>query len=97
MGHYLNPADKVASVGRRLFDANTFADAQRQLRGGEVLVGLYERGPFQAAPWLHSEGEWYKFEGEYRAGAFMSKAHFAVAISEANLLGASIPVGGNVP
>jgi hypothetical protein len=96
MGHYLNPADKVSNVGRRLHDALTFADAVRQLRSGEVLVGLYDRGIFKVAPWLHSAGEWSEFEGQYGAGAFLSKQHFALSVSQANLLGACIPVGGNV-
>lgn len=97
MGYYLNPANKVPSVGRQIHGAASYNEAVASLRSGEVLVGLYDRVIFKNAPWLHSKSEWEEFEQQYRSGAFVSKAHFAVPLTVANKLGANIPADRGAP
>ena len=76
MARYLNPPDKITEVGRRL-TAIAYDDLLRQLRNGEVLVGLYDRYVFKNAVWLDSREEYEHFE-EHSQG-YCSRVGFYAA------------------
>lgn len=91
MGYYLNPPEKVVSVGRYIEFSSGYAAAARQLRKGEVLVGVFDRIIFKRAPWLHSEREWREFFDQYGSGMSVNAGVYAVDIAKANEMGAHIP------
>ena len=77
MGVYVNPPLKVRDVGRRLTGA-TYLQLCEQVRTGEVLIGLFDRGIFFNAPHLFSQEEFNEFDRQNRQGVFLSAAYYAV-------------------
>lgn len=74
---YLAP-HKVPEKGRELQQGD-FSFFTSQLKEGEKLVGLYDRGgKFKNAPWLHSEEEYKGFEDRVQTGLIWSLGYFAV-------------------
>lgn len=78
MGVYVNPPFTVKDVGRQLVGARDYESLARQLRDGEVLVGLFDRGIFFNAPHLFSAAEFEEFDKQYRSGMFLSASYWAV-------------------
>ena len=77
MGYYLNPPDSVNRLGRCLTGSD-FGLLTGQLRGDEMLVGLYDRLIFKNAVHLYCAEEFEAFEKAYRAGQMVSHDFFAV-------------------
>ncbi|OIP23350.1 hypothetical protein COX95_03160 [bacterium CG_4_10_14_0_2_um_filter_33_32] len=77
---YLNPSG-IHNAGRKLLPGN-FWFLTSQLKEGEKLIGLYDRGVFQNAPWLHSVEEFLGFEGHVENGLLLSLGYFAVPQAE---------------
>lgn len=78
MGNYLNPPEKIKEVGRPISGSN-YNDLTRQLRAGEILVGLFDRGIFKIAPHLYSPEEFDEFDRQYMSGMLISRYFFAAS------------------
>lgn len=77
MGNYITQPDTVEAQGRLISAGpGTFHGVMAQLRDGEILVGIYERGT-KIAPVLTDEAEYNHFEGQYHCGLFISRRLFA--------------------
>ena len=85
MARHLDPPDKITKVGRCLY-VNAYDDLLRQLRNGEVLVGLYDRYIFKFAVWLESREEYEHFEKQDSLGQ-CSRVGFFAAPSDVFLKG----------
>ncbi len=57
MGNYFNPAENVQHVGRKLDTKFTYRDMVNQLKKGEVMAALMDRGQYYIAPQIHNESE----------------------------------------
>jgi hypothetical protein len=82
MSIYYNPPEEVQEVGRQL-QAGSYSELVSQLRGDEMLFGLYDHLVFKHAPHLFSEAEMEEFEGQYRTGMLVNHDFFAVPRSVA--------------
>ena len=78
MGEYFNPPLELRKVGRSL-NGSDYNSLQRQLREGEQLYGLYDRGIFFCAPLLGSPEEWEEFDRQYMSGLLLSREFYAVS------------------
>lgn len=79
MEAYINPAESVKVVGRRLNGKNNDYDAFiGQLRDGEQLYGLYDRLVFKVAHNVMDKDEFDSFYKSYYSGAFVSVEYYAV-------------------
>lgn len=67
MGQYFNPPQTLPQEGRKL-EGQTYGELQGQLKPGEKLIGHYDRGFFQNAPYLYSEREFQEFERQVGMG-----------------------------
>ena len=77
MGRYFNPVQDLPTVGRRLMTGD-FQAMATQLRTGEKILGLYDRGVFKLAPVIDDAKELEEFESQYCRGMLLSHAHYAV-------------------
>lgn len=62
MGIYYNPPGDIGRSGRRL-QRDAYEALRAQLRAGEVLIGMYDHGEYQAAPLIDSQAEFDRQEG----------------------------------
>lgn len=79
MGFYLNPPDSLREHGR-ILEGNGYARLLGQLRPGELLFGLYDRGIFKNAPWLYDREELLLFEEQASMGVIQREGFFAVPL-----------------
>lgn len=61
MGKYLNPPLKLRQEGRKLETSLDYNELHAQLVDGELLFGLFNRGPFWQAPYLFNQDEAEEF------------------------------------
>lgn len=78
MGYYYNPPEDVSKVGRKLSDSPRYADLMRQLRPDELLVSVYDKAMFLAAPALYSAEEFAAHEATYESGFALHRRFFAM-------------------
>jgi hypothetical protein len=78
MGNYFNPPGELETIGRRFNSLPKYELLMSELKPGEVLVGRYFNGMFNAAPHLFSAEEFAAFEDSYGRGMFLSRSFFAV-------------------
>jgi len=91
MAKYYNPPEELDTVGRHLKidplvqagGADLHPDLVSQLRGDEMLFGLYGGAGRTIAPHLRNKAETEHFEGQLNEGMFISHKFFAVPRSAA--------------
>ena len=83
MGCYFNPPGVLGAEGRELqidtYPQPQFESLKAQLKPGEVLVGLYDRGAFHNAPYLCCAQEMEAFEYQARTGLILRVSFHAVS------------------
>ncbi len=55
-----------------------FSELAGQISENDILVGVYDKGPYAIAVHLNSVGEFTTFEQQYRRGEFIARQFFAV-------------------
>ncbi len=78
MGRYMNPPEKVKTLGRPLVPSDNFGELKRQLKEGEVLFGLYD-GSFLIAPLIGGQEELAEFDATWKRRSGKLREFFAVA------------------
>lgn len=79
MGYYFNPPDELKQRGRLLYDHPNFHDMTKQLKADELLIGLYDRALYRAAPHLFSAGEFAAHEQVYNTGQAIHRSFYALS------------------
>lgn len=93
MGYYVNPPEQLAQRGRQLnADSASYEDIVSQLRPGERLFGLYDRGMFKNAVLLYSSDEFGEFEEQVKRRIIKRLGFYALSddLSRA-FLGRDVP------
>lgn len=80
MGVYF-PPNLIETVARKI-EGESYETLNTQLRDGERLFGLYDRGPFKNCPWLNSQREFDEFENQVRRGIITRLGFFALPEKE---------------
>ena len=84
MGRYYNPALDLRTKGRAL-RSGPYTDLIKQLREGECLIGLFDRGLFFIAPVLYDQDEYDVFMQQYNEGHLLSYEFYAIPSSDTNI------------
>ena len=79
MGKYFNPVTDLPTKGRPLRTySETWAEIHTKVNKGEVLVGLFDRGLYKAAPLLETEKEFTYWMEQYKQGMWIDVEFWAV-------------------
>lgn len=56
----------------------TYFDLAQQLKQGEVLVGVYDRGGFVFCPVITNNQDYEMWRGQYKSFLIVTRKHYAV-------------------
>jgi len=79
MGKYINPPTRITTEGRPLTSIHdaTFEYYEGQLRRGEGLFALGDRGMFSFCTLIRDEQDFLEFFGQYERGLLLKLNFFA--------------------
>ena len=81
MGVYANPPQQIEKYGRALY-GREYKQLTAQLKEGESLWALYDRGIFKLCVNLYSQEEFDEFNNQDKRGEFVSSGKFYAAKKE---------------